>query len=379
MYQGRVGVRICLYGYSLVNLGGGTAQYTQALGKQLVEEGHEVTVVTRKWSHAEMLTEGLRYHFITIDSHPNQTSGNIQYALKSILYFFRHKDEFDLIHCMSGVQSFAVLGALIKKWTKLPMVYSILSPFQYRFYLKAFDQLICTSRNIEATLQASNTIYIPPFIETERFKVGSRYGFEGDSDFIIGTMGYPISRKGNRYFAEAIPMILERFPRTLFLLAIDLPMISYMEELEKEKNYIEQLILTKGIQEKVRILGAVDVPRFLKSLDIFVYPVQTTAGMIDIPPTVLECLAAGCGLVTSQQGGIGEVIRDGYNGALVPKGDHDNPRAYADRILELMENRSLLERVRQNGPPSILDFDVKRIVPQIIQLYERMVKGERKD
>jgi glycosyltransferase involved in cell wall biosynthesis len=363
-------MKICLYGYSLVNIGGGTAQYTRALGSELMKEGHEVTVVTRRWSQAEILTEGLAYHFITIDSHPAQASGNIRYALKSILYFLRHGDEFDLIHCISGFQSFAILAAFIKKSMRLPMVYSILSPFQDRFYLRAFDQLVCTSRNIEQKLNISNVIYIPPFISTEHFRSPSRYDFGANSDFVIGTMGYPISRKGNRFFVEAIPMILKRFPKTLFVLALDLPMISYMEDLQTEKKYIEQLIVRAQIQEKVKILGAIDVPRFLNSLDIFVYPVQTTAGMIDIPPTVLECLAAGCGLVTSRKGGIVEVVKDGYNGVLVPEGAHNNPRAYADRIIDLMEHRDLLENLRQNGPESVRGFDVKIVVPEIVKLYE---------
>ena len=102
--------------------------------------------------------------------------------------------------------------------------------------------------------------------------------------------------------------------------------------------------------------------------------------MIDIPPTVLECLAAGCGLITSRQGGIGEVVRDRSNGLLVPPGEQDNPRAYAVRMIELMENRNLLEEVRRNGPPSVAEFDVKKIVPQILQVYEEIVReGEGSD
>ena len=373
-------MKICIYGYGLATPGGGLALYTRALGSELVKEGHEVTVVTRKWSGAVSMAEELKYHFISVDSNPSTPLMNIRYALKSILYFFRHQHDYDLIHCMSGFQSFAILAALIKGCINVPMVYSVLSPFRSRFGLTRFDKVICVSRNIEQHLKSPRSIYIPPFIEVERLKTHARYEFRGNSDFIVGTMGYPVFRKGIRTLLEAIPLILDRFPKTLFLLAIDLPAIPYVRKLAHEKLYIEDEIRKKRIERNVRILGTVDVPRFLNSLDLFVYPVQTTRGMIDIPPTVLECLAAGCGLITSRQGGIGEVVRDRSNGLLVPPGEQDNPRAYAVRMIELMENRNLLEEVRRNGPPSVAEFDVKKIVPQILQVYEEIVReGEGSD
>jgi len=370
-------MKICIYGYGLATPGGGLVQYTRALGSELVKEGHEVTVVTRRWSSGVSMAGELKYHFISVDSRPSTALRNIQYALKSILYFFRHRGDYDLIHGMSGFHSFAILAALIRRSVHVPMVYSVLSPFRSRFGLTTFDKVICVSRNIKQRLRGDNSIYIPPFIEMEPLKTNARYEFGAGFDFTIGTMGYPVYRKGTRYLVEAIPSVLERFPKTLFLLAIDLPAIPYIEKLAQEKIVIEDLIRRKGLEKNVRILGTVDVPRFLHSLDLFVYPVQTTTGMIDIPPTILECLAAGCGLITSQQGGIGEVVRDRSNGLLVPPGEQDNPRAYAVRIIELMENRNLLEKVRRNGPPSVAGFDVKKIVPRILQVYEKIVREKR--
>jgi glycosyltransferase involved in cell wall biosynthesis len=369
-------MKICIYGYSLVTPGGGTTQHTHALGSALVKAGHEVTIVTRKWYNAVSTTGELKYDFISMDSGTSVALRNIQYTLRSTLYFLHHRDDYDLIHCMSGFQSFAILAAFIRRCVKTPMVYSVLSPFRYWFCSTSFDQVICVSRNIEQRFRGPNSIYIPPFIETERFKTDSQYELGAGLDFMVGTMGYPVFRKGIRYLVESIPLILERFPKTLFLLAIDLPAIPYIKQLSQEKRYIEDTIKRERLEENVRILGAVDVPEFLNSLDIFVYPVQTTTGMIDIPPTVLECLAAGCGLVTSPQGGISEVVQDRHNGLLVPYGEKDRPRAYADRIIELMENRSLLEKVRKNGPPSVVRFDVKKILPQILQVYGKIVSGK---
>ena len=371
-------MKICIYGYALATPGGGLFQYTHALGKALVQEGHNVTVVTRRWSGSVSTARGLKYHFISVDSKFSSPLLNIKFALKSIFYFLRYRKDYDLIHCMSGFYSFVILAALIRRSVHVPMVYSVLSPFRSRFGLTTFDKVICVSRNVMQRLGGDNSIYIPPFIEMERLKTNARYEFGAGFDFIIGTMGYPVYRKGIRYLVEAVPSILKRFPKTLFLLAIDLPAIPYRKNLLVEKRYIAGLIKREGLEKNVRILGEVDVPKFLRSLNLFVYPVQTTMGMIDIPPTVLECLAAGCGLVTSQQGGICEVVRDGFNGILVSRGEEDQPSAYADRIIYLMENKDLLESLRRNGPESVRRFDVKVVVPEIMKVYEGILAKEKK-
>ncbi len=370
-------MKVCLYGYGLATPGGGTSQYTKTLGRQLVLEGHDVTVVTRRWADAVTLADGLNYHFLSVDSKGPSAAGAVRYALKSLLFFSRHGRDFDLIHCMSGFQIFSLLSAFIRKWVKVPMVYSILSPFSRSFYLSAFDQLVCVSRNVEQRLGIPGSVYIPPFIEVDRFRKGSPYDWAGDSEFTIGTMGYPAYRKGFRYFVEAMPLILDQFPDARFVLAIDLPAMAYMERLAEEKRRIESLIRRFGIEEKVKILGTVDTPRFLHSIDVFVYPVQTTEGMIDIPPTILECLAAGCGLVASSQGGIGEVVREDYNGSLVPPGEHARPKAYADRVTELLGNKDRLDRIRRRGPESVEDFDVGKVVPRIVEIYEKVLSMKR--
>jgi spore coat protein SA len=99
--------------------------------------------------------------------------------------------------------------------------------------------------------------------------------------------------------------------------------------------------------------------------------------MIDIPPTLLECLAAGCGIVTSQKGGIGELVRDRYNGLLVDPGDHDRPHAYAEKILELLNNRSLLKTIRENGPLSIEEFEWDRVGRKVFQFYQNILEQRR--
>jgi glycosyltransferase involved in cell wall biosynthesis len=258
------------------------------------------------------------------------------------------------------------------------MVHSLLASTPPRSFFDSLEGFICISKGIRERLDSPRGIYIPPFIDVGRFRSSLRYDLGHSEDALIGTMGAPFHRKGIRYLVEAIPLVLERYPKAHFFLAIDLPGIQFMEETRREREYIDRFIEAHQLREKVDLLGHVDVPQFLRSLDLFVYAVQTTMGMIDIPPTLLECLAAGCGVVTSQKGGIGELIRDRHNGLFVGSGEHDRPQAYAERILELLNNRDLLKTIRDNGPRSIEEFDLDRVGRKIFQFYQSILEQRRR-
>jgi glycosyltransferase involved in cell wall biosynthesis len=370
-------MRICLYGYTIGTKGSGSGQYARDLGKWLEKEGHKVTIATGKWRDRSATPDGLKYDFLLSYDSPMGRRVQIDFALRSILYFRKHRGDFDLIHSLASYPQFVRLASWVKRVTGRPMVHSLLAPCEHRPFFDSLDGLICVSEGIRKKIQASHAVFIPPFIDLKPFGSPSRYDFGYKKDVLIGTMGAPFHRKGIRYLVEAIPLVLEHYPDVHFFLAIDLPGIQFMEETRKEREYIDRFIQEHKIEKKVDILGHVEVPRFLMSIDLFVYAVQTTMGMIDIPPTLLESLAAGCGTVTSRQGGIGELVTDGYNGLLVAPGDHDRPRVYAEKIIELVKNRSLLKTIRENGPPSVERFEISRVGRQLVQFYEEVLEHQR--
>jgi glycosyltransferase involved in cell wall biosynthesis len=368
-------MKICLYGYTIATKGSGARQYALDLGQWLVKGGNKVTLVTGKWGDRSDLSDGIETDFVVSHNSPVKKGVQINFAIRSMLYFWRHRRDFDLIHSLSSFPQFARLAPWIKRVTGLPVIHTLLAPCEPQPFFNSLDGLISVSRGIQEKIQIPHTVYIPPLLDLEKFRSSSHYGWNHPGDTFIGTMGAPFRRKGIRYLVEAIPLVLRQNPNIHFFLAIDLPGIQFMEETRRERAYIERFIQEHGLHEKIDILGPVDVPRFLKSLDLFVYAVQTTMGMIDIPPTILEALAAGCGLVTSPKGGIGEVVKDRYNGLLVSSGEEGCPQAYAEKILGLLQNRSLLKTIRENGPPSVEGFDLNQVGRQMVQFYEKVLSN----
>jgi glycosyltransferase involved in cell wall biosynthesis len=372
-------MKICLYGYTIGTKGSGSGQYARDLGKWLEKEGHHVTIATGRWRERSATPDGLKYDFLLSYDSPMGKKVQIDFALRSVLYFRKHRSEFDLIHSLASFPQFIRLASWVKRVTGLPTVHSLLAPCEPMPFFDSLDGLICVSEGIRKRIQTKRAVFIPPFVNLEPFGSAPRYDFGAKTDVTIGTMGAPFIRKGMRHFVEAIPLVLERYPNAHFLLAIDLPGVQLVEETRKEREQIDRFIREHRLEKNVDILGHVEVARFLKSLDLFVYAVQTTMGMIDIPPTLLESLAAGCGTISSRQGAIEELIRDRHNGLLVPEGEHDRPRAYADRIIELLGDGSLLKRIRENGPPSVEKFEINRVGRQMIQFYQYVVENHGKN
>ena len=372
-------MKICLYGYTIGTKGSGSGQYARDLGKWLEKEGHQVTLATGRWRERSATPDGLRYDFLLSYDSPMGKKVQIDFALRSILYFRKHRRDFDLIHSLASFPQFVQLASWVKRVTGLPTVHSLLAPCERRPFFDSLDGLICVSEGIRKEIQGNRAVFIPPFINLEPFGPGGRYDIGNRKDILIGTMGAPFQRKGIRYLVEAIPFVLERYPNVHFLLSIDLPGIQFVEETRKEREHIDRFIREHQLEKKVDILGHVEVPRFLKSLDLFVYAVQTTIGMIDIPPTLLESLAAGCGTITSRRGAIEELVQDRHNGLLVRQGEHDRPRAYAEKIIELLANRSLLEKIRENGPPSVERFEINRVGRQMVQFYQEVLGRYKTD
>jgi glycosyltransferase involved in cell wall biosynthesis len=363
-------MKICYFGNQLGFISG-SHRYVLGLAKRFMRQGHEVTVVTRGRESRVWELEGVRYEAASLERKETLASYFIQFPLQSLLHFVKHSD-FDIIHSMASYHLFAVLARLVGVAARTPIIYEVVSPASRALRLLGFAELICASRNIQKEFGETG-VFIPHFVELERFISTSPYDYGQDGHLTVGSMGSPAKRRGFEHLVRAIPTVLERHPDTRFVLAIEHPQIEYRPRLRRRLESIKELIEHCQVSDNVKLVGRVDVPRFFNSLDVLVYAVQTTKGMIDIPPTILECLAGGCALISSRKGGIPEVVRSYENGILVNEGDHDKPQAYADKILELIENRDLLSRIRGKARNSVKAYDVNEVAPQIMQVYEEVL------
>ncbi len=156
--------------------------------------------------------------------------------------------------------------------------------------------------------------------------------------FVAGILGRLDRQKGQMEFLEAIAAILPDVPKATFLIVGD--------ETKDDPGMREKLVTRAealGISPNVRILPPTEnVPSLLAALDVFLMPSYSeTYGLV-----LIEAMAMGLPVISTNSGGVPELVRDGMDGIIVePK---DVPQL-ADAILTLARHPSLRLRYGTSG------------------------------
>jgi glycosyltransferase involved in cell wall biosynthesis len=125
----------------------------------------------------------------------------------------------------------------------------------------------------------------------------------------------------------------------------------------RRRREFETLIQSEGIADCVKLLGMRrDVPELVGQLDIFAFSTTPDEGL---GIALIEAMAAGVPIVTSDVRACREVLDDGALGKLVPAGD---PAALADAIEAIRSDpAAAAERARQARDKAFRDFSMEQM------------------
>lgn len=135
------------------------------------------------------------------------------------------------------------------------------------------------------------------------------------------------------------------------------------------RQELEQQIDMAGLRGRFMLPGFVaDVQSLLADADIFVSSSHTEG----LPVAVLEGAGAGLPVVATAVGGTPEVIRDGYNGLLVPAGDVTTLRR---SIEHLLDNLDEAKQMGMRGAALVREsFDFESHARKLETLYLKVAK-----
>jgi glycosyltransferase involved in cell wall biosynthesis len=199
---------------------------------------------------------------------------------------------------------------------------------------------------------------IPNGIDLELFdaadQVAFRRKFEIPEDRpMILFSGRMEPRKGIHLCKEIASSILERFEVAFVFAGQDL--FHYMA------NTLLPHLKAKKLKGSVHYLGKLDLTSIrscLRQADIFLLPSLWE----NCPYACLEAMAAGRAIVSTDQGGMPELIQDGENGFLARNG---SPVSLLEKLERLIMNNSLRERLgaaaRRTIEESFTDVHIARI------------------
>jgi glycosyltransferase involved in cell wall biosynthesis len=171
--------------------------------------------------------------------------------------------------------------------------------------------------------------------------------------FAIGTVTRLMPSKGNEYLVDAAPLVLERLPAARFYLVGEGELQSALEAQARALGLGPRFVFT-GFRR--------DVAEALTAFDLTVFPSLWEG----TPLTVLEALAMGKPIVSTDADGLRDVLTDGYDAAMVPS---RNSRTLADGIVRLARDAAARERLAVNARVTGAQYDIDRFVRKMERLY----------
>jgi D-inositol-3-phosphate glycosyltransferase len=139
----------------------------------------------------------------------------------------------------------------------------------------------------------------------------------------------------------------------------------WADTLDEEMERLQRMCIELGLDDLVAFAGARDqqiLPYYYAAAEMVVMPSHYESfGMV-----ALEAMAMGTPVIASEVGGLAYVVRNGYNGFLVPRRD---AQALARRISDLLNDQSLRDYLSHNATRYARDYDWSIIAERIAGVY----------
>jgi len=125
-----------------------------------------------------------------------------------------------------------------------------------------------------------------------------------------------------------------------------------------------------GVIDRIKVIGGVpreEVPQFLEAGEIFI----NTTNIDNTPLSVIEAMACGLPIVTTNVGGIPWLVEDGVDGLLVPP---DDPEVMAEAVERILKAPDLAGKLSQNARQIAEGFDWSLVLPKWENLFTKILE-----
>lgn len=180
-----------------------------------------------------------------------------------------------------------------------------------------------------------------------------------DGAAVLTAVGRLDEQKGNRYLLDASASLIRAGHRIKVLLVGDGPLQGALQAQCRALG-IEQDVIFTGFQANIPLLQSITTIQVFPSL------------WEGTPLTLFEAMAMRRPIVSTTVDGLGEVLRHGETGLLVPPRD---PGALARAIGELLAQPPKAEQLAERALQESRRFDIQRTVDEIQAVYDRLAGG----
>lgn len=198
----------------------------------------------------------------------------------------------------------------------------------------------------------------------ERTRIRESLGIPSGAP-VLAMIGQQVPWKRHRTFIEMAAVLTRTRPDARFLIVGD----DRFGDHPAYRAGLETQISRLGLGGKVLFTGyRADIAPLLEGIDALIHPaLREPLGRV-----ILEAMAMGRPVVAVNACGPGEIIRDGVDGLLVPRGEPDELAAAA---LRLCREPGLANRLGEAARRRIRDdFDIRRSIRQIEEVYDALLR-----
>ena len=392
-------VKVCFISPEYLPLSGGTGAYVYYLSNELIKHGNSIYIVTGYDESTDVkVNEQLNVFFLKTPKTPIIKSFLFAGSAFRKLNKIRDSCPTDITHAnLPLVPSFAVpegfgktlISTVHSTWKGEAEAikgepYSRLNPNEkfmvsFNWFLRIFEnRMLERSNKIIAVSEYTkrellkyykldenkirvihNGVDINKFKPTnDKLKAKAELGFNPQDKAIL-SVGRLYARKGLFTLIESMPLVIRKFKNVKFIISGK----GLSNELGKLAKHAAKL----GVKDNIVFAGYFPdkkLPKLYQAADIFAF----STFYENLPFAVLEALSSGLPVVTTNVGGIPEIIDDGKNGFLV---EPFNSGELADRILYFLENPTVASEFGFLGRKTIEErFDWRLIVKKVLRVYE---------
>lgn len=333
---------------------GGIETHVYELSKELVKQGHQVTVIARNETeyctkHVAENVEGINVLWLSnYEQEGTPANSKIvnspKYWMPVIKAWYTGiklalQQDFDVVHAHSVVP-IAMIGAVVALLKRKPLVVTVhesqflygMENKYYRFIarhtLRRAKDIIAVSKELymsASVITSRNDVkYIPNGVDvckfTPHFVPITQRKFPMNRKIVLCARRLDAEKNGVKYLLKAIPLVLKEYAQVLFVFV---------------GNGLSQVQINRQLRnckEHIKLVGSVpnkDMPAYYNEAHIVVLPSLYEATSI----AGLEAMACGKILVGTNVGGIPELIAENDTGFLCePK----NPKSLATALIKAL-------------------------------------------
>ena len=287
------------------------------------------------------------------------------------------KEKADIIHC-HGISA-GVWGRVAGRLAGIPVrfvhaqnVYYGLGAwgrFKERLLIKITTKVIAVSEAVKRSLtdfvgvdpKKIEVIYnsSPAYKKTGRAEIKKfkkRLGINTNST-VIGTISRLVDHKGHKFVIEAVAELKNEF---------DVKYLIIGEGPERRK--LEQVTEMLGLKKNIIFTGLrKDVDKLLSIMDVFILPSTVREGL---PLALAEAASLGLPLIATPIGGNREIVRNNYNGLIIPV---ENTKSIVKAVKRIVLNPKIRKAMSEK---SVRIFGEKFTADGMIKKIEALYKKE---